>query len=29
VPRLDTDHRQARFSKSTVKPLRHWGHVWF
>src|SRR6201981_3994880 len=24
VPRLDTDHRQARFSKSTVKPLRQW-----
>jgi hypothetical protein len=24
VPRLDTDHRQARFGECTEKPLRQW-----
>jgi hypothetical protein len=24
MPRLDTDHRQARLSESAVKPLRQW-----
>src|SRR6202140_5972952 len=24
VPRLNTDHRQTRFSESAVKPLRQW-----